>query len=125
MRLQHLLVLTLALVSGWPLGQADVAPVNSAPNPYRTVGAWGTLPAGRTWGPASAVHVDRDGRSVWVAERCGANDCSSSVLAPILKFDENGTLVTSFGAGLFLVPHGIDVDRDGNVWVTDDGLNTP
>ena len=127
MRLEQLLgVVTLILVSGgWPLGQADVAPVNSVPNPYRTVGAWGTLPAARTWGPASAVHVDRDGRSVWVAERCGANDCSSSVLAPILKFDENGTLVTSFGAGLFLVPHGIDVDRDGNVWVTDDGLNTP
>ena len=78
-------------------------------------------------GRTSAVDVDRDGRSVWVAERCGANDCASSALAPILKFDANGTLVTSFGAGLFLVPHGIDVDRDGNVWVTDasDGLNAP
>jgi len=27
--------------------------------------------------------------------------------------------VTSFGAGLILSPHGIDVDREGNVWVTD------
>jgi sugar lactone lactonase YvrE len=109
------------------LGQADVQPVNSAPNPYSTVGAWGTLPPGRAWGPASAVHVDRDGRSVWVADRCGANDCASSTLAPILKFDASGTLVTSFGADLFLVPHGMDVDRDGNVWVTDasDGLNAP
>jgi DNA-binding beta-propeller fold protein YncE len=69
--------------------------------------------------------VDRDGRSVWVAERCGGNDCASSTLAPILKFDANGTLVASFGAGMFLVPHGIDVDRDGNVWVTDDGLSAP
>ena len=25
----------------------------------------------------------------------------------------------SFGAGLFVFPHGIHVDRDGNVWVTD------
>jgi len=67
------------------------------------------------------VHVDRDGRSVWVVERCGGSDCASSALDPILRFDANGALVASFGAGLFLVPHGIDVDRDGNVWVTDDG----
>src|SRR5687768_8749672 len=107
------LLITLPLVlaaGGLLLGQADVRPVNDPPNPYRTVGAWGTLPSGRVWGPTSAVHVDRDGRSVWVADRCGANDCASSALAPILKFDANGTLVTSFGAGLFVVPHGIDVD---------------
>ena len=115
-------VFGLVLVPGvLLLGQADVQPVNTAPNPYRTIGAWGTLPTGRAWGGASGVQVDRDGRSIWVVERCGANDCGSSALAPILKFDANGTLVTSFGAGLFLVPHGIDVDRDGNVWVTDDG----
>ena len=47
--------------------------------------------------------------SIWVAERCSANDCASSALAPILQFDANGTLVTSFGAGLFLVPHGMKV----------------
>jgi len=118
--------LALVLVSGCLLlGQGDVQSPNSYPNPYNTVGAWGTLPPGRAWGPASGVHVDRDGRSIWVAERCGGNDCASSALAPILEFDANGTLVTSFGAGLFLVPHGIDVDRDGNVWVTDDGLTAP
>jgi DNA-binding beta-propeller fold protein YncE len=36
-----------------------------------------------------------------------------------MKFDSTGKLVTSFGAGLLLSPHGIDVDRQGNVWVTD------
>ncbi len=112
---------------GLLLGQAAVQPVNNLPNPYTTVGAWGTLPAGRAWGPVSAVHVDRDGRSIWVAERCGANDCGASKLAPILRFDASGTLVASFGAGLFLVPHGLEVDPDGNVWVTDssDGLDAP
>jgi sugar lactone lactonase YvrE len=42
-----------------------------------------------------------------------------------MKFDANGQLRVSFGAGLFLIPHGIDVDRDGNVWVTDasDGVD--
>src|SRR5258708_1781900 len=47
------------------------APTNSAPNPYRTVANWGKLPEGRSWGSTSAVAIDPDGASVWVAERCG------------------------------------------------------
>ncbi len=92
--------LMLALTSGGVLfGQADVRPVHKPSNPFRTVGAWGTLPQDRAWGPVSAVHVDRDGRSIWVAERLRAADCGSSTLAPILEFDANGILVTSFGPG--------------------------
>jgi sugar lactone lactonase YvrE len=40
-------------------------------------------------------------------------------VAPVLKFDASGKLVKSFGAGMFVRPHGIHVDREGNVWVTD------
>jgi DNA-binding beta-propeller fold protein YncE len=36
-----------------------------------------------------------------------------------LEFDRSGKLLTSFGAGMFVFPHGITVDREGNVWVTD------
>jgi len=36
-----------------------------------------------------------------------------------LEFDHSGKLIKSFGAGMFVVPHGILVDRDGNVWATD------
>ena len=39
---------------------------------------------------------------------------------PILKFDRaSGKVLASFGAGMFAFPHGLHVDRDGNVWVTD------
>jgi sugar lactone lactonase YvrE len=99
--------------------QAKVEPVNDRPNPYKTVDNYFKLPEGRVWGATSAVDVDRDGKSIWVAERCGANTCLGSMLAPILKFDAAGKLVTSFGAGMFIFPHGIHVDRDGNVWITD------
>ncbi len=65
------------------------------------------------------LKLHRDGKSIWVAERCGANSCAGSNLPAVLKFDETGKLVKSFGAGMFVFPHGIHVDREGNVWVTD------
>jgi sugar lactone lactonase YvrE len=103
------------------------APVNDAPNPYRTVENWAQLPDGRKWGSTSAVEIDKDGKSVWVAERCGGNSAclESPTLDPILKFDSSGKFVKSFGAGLIVSPHGMYVDRDGNVWVTDYQDNAP
>jgi sugar lactone lactonase YvrE len=98
---------------------AQATPTNDLPNPYRTVEGWATLPDGRSWGSTSAVAIDRDGSSIWVAERCGANSCASSDLAPILEFDASGNLLRSFGQGMFVTPHGIFVDRDDNIWVTD------
>lgn len=112
-----------ALAQGAP--QPALQPVNSLPNPYRTVEGWAKMPAGRTWGSTSAVEIDRDGKSIWVAERCGANSCNGSSLPTVLKFDENGNLVKSFGAGMLIFPHGIFVDREGNVWVTDGQDNLP
>ena len=88
------------------------------PNPYTAIEKWGRLPPGRTWGSTSAVDVAPNGH-IWVAERCGANTCAGSSLAPILEFDASGTLLKSFGAGLLIFPHGFLVDRGGNVWVTD------
>ena len=102
-----------------PPEHADVDPVNHLPNPYETSRNWGTLPNGRTWGSVSAVHVDIDGRHVWVGDRCGTNSCAESDVDPIVKLDPAGNVVASFGAGLITWPHGMDVDREGNVWVAD------
>ena len=115
MSYRMLLTFTLAAVA---YAQPDAAP-NSQPNPYSTVENWAKMPEGRSWGSTSAVGVDRDGKSIWVGERCGANSCAGKTDPPILKFDSSGKLVRSFGAGLLLFPHGLHVDRDGNVWVTD------
>jgi sugar lactone lactonase YvrE len=110
---------TFALIAG-ALTAAGTDPVpNSQPNPYTTIEGWAKLPEGRTWGSTSAVEIDRDGKSIWVAERCGANSCAGKTDPPILKFDASGKLVKSFGAGMFIFPHGICVDKAGNIWVTD------
>jgi sugar lactone lactonase YvrE len=110
-----------------------VVPTNELPNPYRTIAPWGRLPADHPqWGALNAVAVDKDGRSLWVADRCGANPkmprggspfeydtCAGSSWAPVHKLDAEGNIVRSFGAGMFVLPHKIYQDRDGNVWVVD------
>ena len=87
-------------------------------NPYHMTEGWAKLPDGRKIGATGAVSVDRSG-NVWVFERCGENSCAGSKVAPILKFDATGKLLTSFGAGVFVYPHGLHLDREGNVWVSD------
>lgn len=88
------------------------------PNPVVAKG-WGALPEGRTWGSTAGVDIGPDGH-VWAYDRCGTNTCAGSKADPILKFDRHtGKLLKSFGGGLFVFPHGLHVDRDGNVWVTD------
>ena len=133
-RKNHLLTVSagvaaaLTVLPGMVRAQADMAPTNTLPNPYRTIEGWAKMPAGRSWGSTSAVDVDRDGVSIWVAERCSTNQRGclvNNTLDPVLKFDTNGNMVESFGAGLIVWPHGIHVDREGNVWVVDGQDNRP
>ncbi|HTO42983.1 MAG TPA: peptidyl-alpha-hydroxyglycine alpha-amidating lyase family protein [Burkholderiales bacterium] len=110
----------------------DPPPSNDLPNPYTTTAPWGNLPAGRSWGALNAVAIDNDGQSVWVATRCGANpntppgaspftydSCAGSKVSPVLKLDDAGNILQSFGADLFIFPHKIYVDAEGNIWVVD------
>src|SRR6185312_12179399 len=75
--------------------------------------------------------IDKDGKSIWIAERCGQNSCLDRATGKIMdvptvmKFDASGKLVKSFAAGMLIFPHGIHVDRDGNVWVTDGQDDAP
>ena len=112
-------VVAIAALSGWKaVHAADVAP-NSQPNPYRTVEKWYQMPEGRTMGSTSAVDVDSKNH-IWVAERCGGNSCAGKDdIDPILEFDQSGKLLRSFGKGMFIFPHGICIDKDDNVWITD------
>jgi len=106
-------------------------PTNDAPNRYTTVEHWAKLPDGRKMGSTSAVDIDRDGTSVWVAERCGANGCLDpqtrevKKMDVVFKFDANGNVLKSFGSGMFVAPHGIYVDKDDNIWITDYQDNAP
>ena len=94
---------------------------NAAPNPYRLDDGWAKLPPGRKWGGTFGISVDRsDGKSIWAFDRCEQQTfCADSHLAPIFKFDPSGKMLANFGADMFAAPHGLFVDRYGNVWATD------
>ena len=118
--------LMAAIALGGPV-QSLIKPTDDLPNPYRPVENYFKLPAGRAWGAISAIDVDKDGKSIWIAERCGGNSgCPASpTIDPVLLFDASGQLTRSFGAGMILSPHGIHVDGEGNVWITDYADNGP
>src|ERR1700758_5857747 len=98
-----------------------VQPVNSGANPYQVIRDWAHI-EGRAWGGSNGVAIDKDGKTVWATDRCSPGTvpgCLGTKANPVHHFDESGKEIRSFGAGLFVWPHGIHVDRDGNVWVTD------
>lgn len=116
-----------------PAPAADATPGNfitgeGLPNPTPNVTKnWGTLPAGRTWGTTAGIEIDPKDGHVWAYERCGAGtagggpvDCDNNPVDPIFKFDRTtGAILANFGKGIMVTPHGIHVDKDGNVWIAD------
>ncbi len=80
------------------------------PNPFRLVPNWTQLPDGVKLGHRGfSADPDPQG-NLWALH---AGD------PPLLRFDRSGKLLASFGRGAYAGPHGLHVDADGNVWVTD------
>ena len=100
---------SLAILASLALhAQVSPASTNNLPNPYRPVEGWGKLPAGIEWKQVIAVDFDAHG-NLWLFHRADP---------AILEFDSSGKLLKSFGTG-FVQAHGLALDREGNIWVTD------
>jgi sugar lactone lactonase YvrE len=94
------------------------------PNPYDRDETWLKMPKGKgKLGATSAIDIDKDGKSIWIVRRCEENGCLGSHVDPVMKFDEKGNFVRSFGADMIVYPHGMWVDQQGNVWVADTASN--
>jgi len=103
-----------------------VAQQNPGAEPYTVVHGWPVLPEGYVLGQVSGVGVDSHNH-VFVfhrAEQSWAQDKSHAISSPtILMFEgASGKLLASWGENRFLEPHGLRVDRDDNVWLTDRAL---
>ena len=85
---------------------------------YRLVENWAQLPDGFTWGQVIAVEIDPEGNLI-TFQRCSSNTCVDQSAPPLLKFSPSGEHLMSWGEGLMVWPHGLDIDAEGNIWVTD------
>lgn len=94
------------------------------PDPYNPPQRqWTRLPDGKSWGSSAGIEIGPHGE-LWAIDRCGANSCDGSSLAAVHQLDPaTGKVLRSIGAGRFAFPHGLHVDRDGNIWVTDPAVS--
>jgi DNA-binding beta-propeller fold protein YncE len=110
-----------AAIGAVALPAASDVPLNDLPSGgySKTDRDWARPPDGVPWAAVTAVEAAPDG-SIYVIHRCHENSCAGRTEPPILKFDASGKLLKSWGAGMFVFPHGATVDRQGNLWVTDE-----
>ena len=108
LRAQSFTLAMFTLISGL-CAAADLTASNNLPNPFRAVENWAQLPAGIQWGQVIQVQPDAHG-NIWVFHRSDP---------PILEFDAAGKLLKSFGTAMFVQAHGLTIDRQGYLWVTD------
>src|SRR5439155_3395582 len=79
-------------------------------DPYISAGFL-KFPAEVEVGAVSAVAIDAADR-IYVLQRGEP---------PLVAFDASGKFLRGWGQGLFKVPHGLRIDREGNIWTTDNG----
>jgi sugar lactone lactonase YvrE len=114
-------LLGTALVLAATMASAQQITLSSPP--FTRVDNYLKLPDGRHMGSTNTVAADSKG-NIWIAERCGANECKGSALDPILEFDAKGNFLKSFGKGQVEFPHFIWIDKKDNIWIVDGHGNT-
>jgi DNA-binding beta-propeller fold protein YncE len=81
----------------------------AAEQPYMLVEDWGPHLHGIEWGETAGLTIDATDRLYAFTRKP----------TPVVEFDVAGQVLKRWGEGLFVYPHGIRVDRDGFLWLTD------
>jgi peptidylamidoglycolate lyase len=95
---------------------------------HEVVGGWPKLPKDHVLGLCAGVGVDSHNR-VFVFHRCGRAWSNPFPTEPISQptvtviDGRTGKQLSEWGAGQFIMPHGLTIDHEDNVWLTDVGLH--
>ena len=88
---------------------ALILAAGSAQAPYRIVDGWGRLPDGVKWGLTAGIAIDKQDR-VYAFTRAEP---------PLVVLDRDGNVLRTWGDRMFASPHGVRIDHDGYLWMTD------
>jgi hypothetical protein len=102
------------------VAQEAAAPVSGLPDPLGPPQYnYAKTMDGGSWSSSAGIEIGPH-NEVWAINRCDANSCENSDIAPIVELDmATGEPKKAIGAGLFVWPHGLAIDHQGNIWVTD------
>jgi DNA-binding beta-propeller fold protein YncE len=122
--------LTLVLISSLLLLNCNPATKPNDPQlaEYALVQNWPQLPEGYPLSQVTGVGIDK-AQNIFLFHRTGRKwtepfpDSMISVNTILLLDRQTGKLLNSWGANHFVMPHGLNVDKDDNVWVTDVALH--
>ena len=122
------LILTLLVTTIWIARKIQVSPSPSGET-YRVVRDWPQLPEGIFLGQVSGIDVDSQGRvfifhradRIWTGQDFGLDMIQSPTL--LILNGTTGQLTESRGADMFVLPHGLTIDHEDNLWLTDVGLH--
>ena len=122
------IILAIGLGLTWAAAKYRATPPPSGES-YKLVTNWPRLPEGLTTGQVSGVGVDSVGdvfvfhraERVWEGEELTLDLIQSPTV--LILDAETGNLIDNWGAGMFIMPHGLTIDSDNNVWLTDVGLH--
>jgi len=95
---------------------------------YQLEKDWPQLLPGYQLGQPTGIGIDTSGH-IFIFHRAGRRwtnpfPDSTISLPTILELDNaTGKILYSWGANYFIMPHGLTVDKNNNVWVTDVGLH--
>lgn len=123
------LFLVITLLGGWMALRLVGWPLLNDRSLYAVVPDWPRLPDGLVLGQVTGVDVDSQGRVFVFARRGKVWDADPIDPTPIAEptvytFDgESGELLSFWGENRFVMPHGLTIDHEDNIWLTDVGLH--
>ena len=101
---------------------------NAGPINYKLVSTWPEQVKDFNIGQPTGIGVDTND-NLFVFHRAGriwTEPFPDSLIAQntIIELDHvTGKIINAWGANYFIMPHGLTVDKDNNIWVTDVGLH--
>ena len=109
-------------------GPAHLSPLAKAPPSYRKVADWPQLPAGMAFGDMSGVDIDNDGNVMLIHRGSGVpRGAPRGTRVPeavvVTIHPQTGKVLQTWGSNTFMNPHGLTVDHENNVWITDTRLH--